>query len=106
MKRNLLIFLVSASVGGLSACAKEQIDPELEKRIVEKLGNIEKRLDSIEKGGGVRSAAGPEGRQQRPPAERPPGPDPKETYAVPIEGSTTKGPKFAKVTLVEAFEFA
>ena len=105
MKRNLLIFLVSASVGGLSACAKEQIDPELEKRIVEKLGNIEKRLDSIEKGGGVRPA-GADARGPRQPAERPPGPDPKEVYAVPIEGSTTKGVKDAKITLVEAFEFA
>ena len=89
-------------------CSKDQIDPELEKRIISKLDSIEKRLDGIEKGGGARAGGAAErgrGKQgQRP--ERPPGPDPKLTYAVPIDGSTTLGPKFAKVTLVDAFEFA
>ena len=102
----MLIFLLSAGVASLGAgmgCSKDQIDPELEKRIISKLDSIEKRLDSIEKGGGVR-AGGNRGTGQRP--ERPPGPDPEVTYAIPIDGSTTAGPKFAKITLVEAFEFA
>jgi hypothetical protein len=36
----------------------------------------------------------------------PPGPDPNAIYAVPIDGSPMIGPKGAKVTIVEAFEFA
>ncbi len=103
--RNLSIFLVSASILGLStSCSKEQIDPELEKRIVGKLENIEKRLDRIEAAGGVRGAAAERGQRARP--ERPPGPDATTVYAVPTDDATYRGPKYAKVTMIEAFDFA
>lgn len=73
--------------------------------IADKLDQIDKRLskieDAIAKGGGVGGARAPA--RKRPQRPRP---KPTDTYSVPIEGSPFKGPKAAKVTIVEAFEFA
>ena len=41
----------------------------------------------------------------RQPPKRPPGPDPKQTYAFPVEHSPIKGPKEAWVTLIEVSDF-
>ncbi len=90
---------------GIPGCARQD-DEELGK----KLDKIEQRLAGIEKqikegGGGrgaARGAARPEGARPR----RPRGPDPSKVYSVPIDGAATVGPANAKVTMVEAFEFA
>jgi len=76
-----------------SGCQRDG-DVQIEK----KLDEIGKRLEEID-----RKLAG--GTAARMPA-RPPGPDPKAVYAVPIEGSPFTGPAHAKVTLVEAYDFA
>lgn len=70
----------------------------------EKLDSIDKRLASIEAKleKGVPAAAGQRG-AQRPSRPRP---NPQDVYAVPIEGAAYKGAKNAKITVVEAFEFA
>ena len=72
--------------------------------VAERLDSIDKRLASIEekiaKGGG-----GPRG-AQRPQRPKRPRPNPADVYAVPIEGAAFKGAKHAKITVVEAFEFA
>ena len=74
--------------------------------IADKLDQIDKRLQSIEttlaKGGGPAAGRGAAARK-RPQRPRP---KPNLTYSVPIEGAATKGPANAKVTVVEAFEFA
>ncbi len=70
----------------------------------EKLESIDKRLSGIEAKleKGVPAAAGKRG------AKRPsrPRPNPKDVYSVPIEGAAYVGAKHAKITVVEAFEFA
>ena len=67
----------------------------------ERLDSIDKRLSSIEEKleKGVPSRRG----AQKPSRPRP---NPKDVYAVPIEGAAFKGAKNAKITVVEAFEFA
>ncbi|HTM22225.1 MAG TPA: hypothetical protein VL172_17015 [Kofleriaceae bacterium] len=75
-----------------------------------RLKSIEAKLDNQAKGGPAIGAAGARGAPgQRPgmdPSGRPPGPDPAEVYAVPIAGAPYLGPEKAKVTIVEAFDFA
>jgi len=77
--------------------------------VVNKLKDIDKRLKGIEakldKGVPMQpGAAGARGAGQ--PQGRPPGPDPATVYAVPIDGSPWRGSEHAKITLVEAFDFA
>jgi protein-disulfide isomerase len=72
--------------------------------VAEKLDKVIKQndqiIDLLQKGGaGARGAAG----AQRPQRPRP---SPEEVYAVPLEGAPWVGNKDAKVTIVEAFEFA
>jgi protein-disulfide isomerase len=91
------------SIVGLAAMGCQRDDS----KVGEKLDQIAQRLDGIEKqlasGAGARGAAGAAG-QRGPGAERK-RPDPSKVYAVPATGPTI-GPKDAKVTIVEAFEFA
>lgn len=65
-----------------------------------KIDEMNKKLDTltevVKKGGGAR---GPQ-RPQRP------RPNPKDVYSVNINGSPFEGAKDAKVTVVEAYEFA
>jgi len=93
-------------------------ESDADKELGEKLDKIDKDLSEVKamlaKGAGPRAGAraerGPRDRagkargKDRP--KRPPQPDAKLTYAVPIEGNFFQGPKNAKVTMVEAFEFA
>jgi protein-disulfide isomerase len=67
-------------------------------RIAARLDAIDGRLDRIEKG---RAGAG-----ARPVQARPEGPDPSARYRIPVAGDAHRGATHAKVTLVEAFEFA
>ncbi len=72
------------------------------KNLNDRMERIEKKLDALiaqgPRGGGAAGAA----------AQRPqrPQPDPSKTYAVPIDGDWFEGPADAKITLVEAFDFA
>ena len=100
-----LIFLVSVAVAGLGGCQKDELDAR------EKLHAIEKRLDGIEQAlsksaRAPKKAGAAAERGQRPRAERPPGPNPTDVYSIPIEGAPFEGAKHAKVTVVDAFEFA
>ena len=103
------------SVVGLAAFGCQRDDSKVGEKLLEhddvihigKLDQIAQRLDSIEKqlasGAGARGAAGAAG--QRGPGGERKRPDPSKVYAVPATGPTI-GPKDAKVTIVEAFEFA
>lgn len=78
----------------LAGCQKDSSDTS------EKLDQIAKRLDTIEKKLDARPGAAMPQQPQRP------RPDPNTVYSVPIEGAPYKGSEHAKVTIVKAFEFA
>ena len=93
----ILVTGVAVGLFGL-ACQRD------DQSVAEKLEQIDKRLASIESkigSGGARPGA--RGNQK---AKRPQGPDPKAVFSIDITGNQFEGTKDAKVTVVEAFEFA
>lgn len=96
MKRIGIFVLSSLAVMG---CQKDN-DVPLEK----KLGAIDNTLKEIL----VAIKAQPTGRAgaARPARPQRPKPNPKAVYSVDVNGAPFKGAKDAKVTIVEAFEFA
>jgi protein-disulfide isomerase len=95
MRPNLVV-LSGLVAGGVSMLSCQPVQDE---NVNKKLDEISKKLDALDKKVG---AGGMQAQRPQPP----PGPDPNAVYAVPIEGSAVSGPKTAKVTIVEAFEFA
>ena len=87
----LKFVLAGALLLAAAACGKR--DEEMKKLddVVSRLERIEKKLDTPS-------------RPNLP--QRPPEPDTKTVYAVPIDGDPFVGPEVAKVTLVEASDFA
>ena len=75
----------------LWACGRAEDSKKMDD-VVARLERIEKKLDNVPS------------RPQLPP--RPTEPDTKAVYAVPVEGDPFVGPAAAKVTLVEASDFA
>lgn len=92
MKQTVLAAGVALAVA--AAC-----QPVADESVSKKLDEINKKLDALDK----KVAAGPQ-RPNMP--QQPSGPDPNTVYSVAVDGSPFKGPKHAKVTMVEAFEFA
>jgi len=107
MRRFITVAAVAA-VAVLGTACEKSTDSE----VVSKLKDIDKRLRGIEarldKGVPTAGAAGAAGRGAagQMPQGRPPGPDPATTYAVPVAGAPWRGAEHAKVTIVEAFDFA
>ncbi len=96
MKRTSL-FLAASMLAALG-CRKVSDEDSSEKfdRIMSRLDALDKKIDQIAQGRGP--AAMP---------QRPPEPDFKATYAVPVtDADHPKGPATAKVTIVEAADFA
>ncbi len=83
--------LLAALVWVGMACGRRDEDSKKIDDIVTRLDRIEKKLETPT-------------RPQLPP--RPPEPDNKTVYAVPIDGDPFVGPAAAKVTIVEASDFA
>jgi hypothetical protein len=80
-----------------AGCQKE--DPATKERldkILAKLDDLEKKVDRVGTGRPGAQAPGPQ----------PGRPDPTTVYSVPVDGSPSKGPATAKVTIIEAAEFA
>ena len=101
MSKRLGFLLVTGLLAvGLVGCTKadDAVGKKLDEisRKLDKLDAIEKKLAA---GGGRAGAARPRG-------PRPGRPDPSAVYSVPIAGSAYKGATTAKVTIVEAFDFA
>lgn len=83
------------------ACTRDK-DDSLEKALV----NIDQRLQKIETRLDSRGAPTRAGTRAPRRAQRPPGPDPKKVYSVPVAGSPYKGAEHAKVTVVQAYQFS
>lgn len=98
MKTSIRLVAVAVAVMFAAACQRTS-DP-----VAEKLDKIDQRLTNIEKAIEGGAAAGARPQQRRRPQR--PRPKPNEVYAVPVKGAPISGPETAKVTVVEAFEFA
>jgi protein-disulfide isomerase len=86
-----------ASAAASTGCKKADEDTaEQLARITSRLDAQDKKLDQI-----LQKIGGRPGAQQRPPE-----PDPAVVYSVPIDGDVVRGPAQAKVTIVEAADFA
>jgi protein-disulfide isomerase len=97
IRRMLKTLFVVGSLGALLlGCQKG--DPSTS----EKLDRLEAKLDTISRK--VETMGSGRAQPQRP--ERPRGADPSTVYSVPIGDAPVKGPATAKVTIVEAAEFA
>jgi protein-disulfide isomerase len=99
IKRELTIAsgLLASCVGSWACQPKND---ELDK----KLDAISNKIDELNKK--VAQGAGRPQQPQQPMPQMPPEPNPTAIYAVPIDGAPVLGPKNAKVTIVEAFDFA
>jgi protein-disulfide isomerase len=73
------------------------------KNINDRMERIEKKLDAIIAQGGARGGAAAGAAQQRPSR---PEPDRSKTYAVSVENDPFVGAADAKITIVEAFDYA
>jgi hypothetical protein len=97
MKRTISVLAAAGLLAAAVGCRRESSDVE-EKldKIASRLDSMDKKLDQIVQ----RAGAG-----ARPQAQNEP--DPKAVYAVPVgEGDYPKGPATAKVTVIEAADFA
>ena len=96
MIRMGIAITTALAVGSLLGCQKAGSDELSEKldQIDKRLASMEKKLDKVGTGAA------------RPQQKRPPGPDPAKVYAAPIAGAAFVGPEHAKVTIVDAMEFA
>jgi hypothetical protein len=97
-----LRFALAAGVLGataLGACKKADDDvAEQLARLTDRMDKQDKKLDQILQRLGTRpAAAAPQAPRQ---------PDPAVTYSVPIDGEIPRGPATAKITVVEAADFA
>lgn len=95
MKRTGLFLLSAVAVFG---CQRD--DAPLQKQVAELKAGQDKILKAIET---MPKGAAGAARPQRPQRPRP---DANSVYSVNINGAPYKGAKDAKVTIVEAFEFA
>ena len=94
-----LAFMAGLLAVSASSCTRqdEQTQRKLD-LLITKIDSLEKKIAS----GAVGRPAGQPGQQP----QRPRGPDPTAVYAVDVAGAAFEGPATAKVTVVEAFDFA
>jgi hypothetical protein len=86
-------YLLFGSLVAIGLACGRQEDSKKYDEIIGRLDRLEKKLDSAP----ARPAQMP---------QRPPEPDTKTVYSVPIDGDPFVGPGAAKVTIVEASDFA
>jgi protein-disulfide isomerase len=100
------VAMLAAGVGTLAGCQRE--DPTTKEKLdhlVAKMDDLDHKLDQIQQKGIGGAPGGAPGRQM-PTGPQPGQPDPTAVYSVPIDGDAAWGPPNAKVTLVEAADFA
>ena len=100
MPRLPFLYAVAVAVLPLTGCERQAAQSNDNSAVLSKLDEISKKLSSleekIEEAAPVKRDAGPKRLR----------PDPNKTYAIAVGDSPYKGPKHAKVTIVEAFEYA
>ncbi len=96
------VFMASLLAASASSCAKQ--DEQTQRKLDYLIGKVDSLEKKIASGNIGRPAAGMPGQQQQP--QRPRGPDAAAVYAVDVAGAAYEGPAAAKVTVVEAFDFA
>jgi protein-disulfide isomerase len=104
MRRNIAI-LCASTIALTTAAAGCQRDNSFS---LDEMEAVSKALDRIEKklnSPGRPGAAGPGAAPRPVQAERPPEPDPKTVYSVPIDGNPILGAANATVTIVEGADF-
>ena len=89
--------LLLAAVLPLAACQADQ------KNQNDRMERIEKKLDALIASGGAGRGGAAGAAAPRPSR---PEPDRAKTYAVSIDGDAFEGPADAKVTVIEAFDYA
>jgi hypothetical protein len=102
-----LLTLSLVAVGALSLGGCQRQDEETQKKLDYLISKVEGLEKKVAAGGGARPAVGAPGQpQQQPQRPQRPAPEPGTAYSIDITGSPFKGPANAKVTIVEAAEFA
>jgi protein-disulfide isomerase len=103
--RGPVLAVAALSLAGGIGCQKDDRSMETAlQRIDDRLAKMEAQLARAAPARAGAAAAGPGAPSRRP--ARPPGPAPEAVYSVPIDGAPFVGAKDARVTVVEAFEFA
>jgi protein-disulfide isomerase len=99
IRSSFALFAALLSLAPLAACRKDEETQKKLDLLIGKIDGLEKKLAAA---GPMRAGANPAA--QQPQRKRP---DPAVTYYLPVtEADSVKGAKQAKVTVVEAFEFA
>lgn len=104
--RMLLPLVSGLLLGGAVGCerANEATDKKLD-AVLARLDGLERKIDARPVGGVGAAGAAAAGQAQRPQPR--PGPAPGTVYAVPVDDNDPSlGAKHAKVTIVEAYEYA
>ncbi len=97
MMRIGLLFL--SAIGLLLPGCSRDVDTKMSEKLDTMSKKQDEIIDLLKRGGGPGGGRGA-GRPQRARA------NPNDVYAVPLDEAPSVGPKDAKVTMVEAFEFA
>ncbi|HTM22224.1 MAG TPA: DsbA family protein [Kofleriaceae bacterium] len=109
-----LSIAIALLLGTTAAACESSPDSEVVNQLKEmnkRLKSVEARLDASARGGGG-PMVGERGGPGAPAAgaagagQRPPGPNPAEVYAVPIDGAPWEGARDAKVTIVKGYDYA
>jgi len=98
MKKLSLLVAAAALSFGVGGCQQDN------KNLERKLDQVAKDVQEIKTQMGQVAAGAGRGAQQ--PPRRRPEPDPKDVYAVPVEGDPVIGPNDALVTIVKGYEYA
>jgi hypothetical protein len=95
--------LLLASLVAVTSASCQRQDEQTQRKLDYLIGKVDSLEKKMASGAVGRPAAGQPGMQQ---PQRPQGPDPAAVYAIDITGAAFEGPANAKVTIVEAFDFA
>jgi len=98
-----LTLLISAVALSLGAAACQQDNKNVERKVddlAKAVAALSEKIDKLPAGAGAGRGGQPPARQRRPE------PDPKDVYAVPVDGAAAVGPADALITVIKGYEYA